>query len=122
MKIALLIFFGGGLGSLARFFLGKWVNTFHMSIFPYGTLVVNIVACFILGLIVGLADGRGAMSGDSKVFWAIGFCGGFSTFSTFGLEVAQLFETPAVGTGVIYIVGSVLLCWGAIVLGMWLGR
>lgn len=122
MKQLLLIFAGGGLGSVVRFLLGRWVNGLHQLNFPFGTLAVNVVACFILGLVVGLADTRQFFSIDSKIFWAVGFCGGFSTFSTFSLETAQLFQDGMTGSGAMYVIGSVVLCWGAVALGVWVGR
>ena len=122
MKAALLIFAGGGLGSVVRYLLGKWVTGLHQLNFPLGTLVVNVVACFILGAIVGLSDHRQLLSADSRLFWAIGFCGGFSTFSTFSYETLALLQQPAVGSGLLYILASVVLCLGATVLGMWVGR
>lgn len=122
MRHLLLIFAGGGLGSVARYLLGKWVSGFHQVNFPFGTLVVNVIACFILGLVIGLSDHKQLLSADSRVFWAIGFCGGFSTFSTFSLETSQLFQQGMTESGVAYIVGSVALCWGAVVLGVWLGK
>lgn len=122
MKQLLLIFAGGGLGSVARFLFGKWVNGLHQLNFPFGTLAVNLAACFMLGLVVGLSDQRQLLSADSKIFWAVGFCGGFSTFSTFSLETAQLFQQGMTVNGVMYILGSVVLCWLAVVLGMWVGK
>jgi fluoride exporter len=122
MKTALLIFAGGGLGSVARYFLGRWVSTFHQLNFPFGTLAVNVVACFVLGLVVGLSDQRQILSPDSRVFWAIGFCGGFSTFSTFSYESLQLFQQQATVSGLLYIIVSVALCLLAVVGGMMVGR
>lgn len=122
MKTLLLIFAGGGLGSVVRFLFGKWINGFHQVNFPFGTLAVNVAACFILGLVVGFSDHRQLLSADSKIFWAIGFCGGFSTFSTFSLETAQLFQQGMTGSGLMYILGSVVLCWAAVVLGIWIGK
>ena len=122
MKELALIFAGGGLGSIVRFLLGRWITGLHQINFPFGTLVVNIVACFILGFIVGLADHKQVMSADMRVFWAIGFCGGFSTFSTFSYETLQLFQQPAVGSGLLYVVASVALCVGATLLGIVVGR
>ena len=62
MKELFLVFVGGGLGSVVRFSLGKWVNAFHNHHFPFGTLAVNIVACFALGVIIGLADHKQIIS------------------------------------------------------------
>lgn len=122
MKELGLIFVGGGLGSITRFLLGRWVTTLHQLNFPFGTLVVNIVACFVLGAIVGMADHKQVMSPDMRVFWAVGFCGGFSTFSTFSYETLLLFQQPNVGGGLLYVVASVALCVGATVLGIAIAR
>lgn len=122
MKDLVLIFAGGGLGSVVRYMLGRWVTGLHQLNFPLGTLVVNVVACFVLGLVVGFADHRQLLSANTRMFWAIGFCGGFSTFSTFSYETLALFQQPAIGSGLLYVLASVVLCLGATVLGMWLVR
>jgi CrcB protein len=122
MKTWVLIFTGGGLGSVVRFGLGRFVSGLHQLNFPFGTLVVNLVACFVLGLIIGLADHKQLLSADARVFWAVGFCGGFSTFSTFSHETLVLFQQPVVTTGVVYIVASVVLCLGAMMAGLAVGR
>lgn len=122
MKTLLLIFAGGGLGSVARFLLGKWVTGLHQLNFPLGTLVVNVVACFVLGVIVGMADHKQMLSADTRIFWAVGFCGGFSTFSTFSYETLLLIQQPNVVSGLLYVVTSVALCVGATVVGVMLAR
>jgi len=65
MKELLLVFLGGGLGSTVRFSLGRWVNALHNHHFPWGTLVVNVVACLILGFVIGLADHKQLISASS---------------------------------------------------------
>lgn len=122
MKAVVLIFIGGGLGSVVRYLLNRWVTALHQINFPFGTLAVNVVACFVLGLVIGLADHKQYLSQDMRLFWAIGFCGGFSTFSTFSGETLALFQQPAVMAGLVYIVSSVALCLGAIVLGIAIGK
>jgi CrcB protein len=122
MKQIVLIFFGGGLGSAVRFGLGRWVNGLHGVNFPFGTLVVNVVACFVLGLIVGFTDHRQVWSQDVRVFWAIGFCGGFSTFSTFSYETLTLMQQGLSVSAVIYTLVSVVLCLGSVWLGVALAR
>jgi len=122
MKALVLIFVGGGLGSVARFLLGRWVTGIHNLNFPLGTLAVNAVACFVLGLIVGFADHKQMLSADMRIFWAVGFCGGFSTFSTFSYETLLLFQQPALMSGIVYVLASVALCLAATALGVAIAR
>lgn len=122
MKELLLVFFGGGLGSTVRFSLGRWVNTLHNHHFPWGTLVVNIVACFILGFVIGLADHKNVISASSRLFWTVGFCGGFSTFSTFSNETLYLIQSGFTLSLILYISLSLLLCVTAIFGGLYLGE
>lgn len=122
MKALVLIFVGGGLGSVVRFLLGRWVTGIHNLNFPLGTLAVNAVACFVLGLIVGFADHKQMLSADMRIFWAVGFCGGFSTFSTFSYETLLLFQQPALMSGIVYVLASVALCLAATALGVAIAR
>ncbi|HMI65532.1 MAG TPA: fluoride efflux transporter CrcB [Cyclobacteriaceae bacterium] len=122
MKELLLVFFGGGLGSTVRFSLGRWVNTLHNHHFPWGTLVVNIVACFVLGFVIGLADHKNVISASSRLFWTVGFCGGFSTFSTFSNETLYLIQSGFTLSLILYISLSLLLCVAAIFGGLYLGE
>lgn len=110
MKELLVVFIGSGLGGLSRFGLGKWVDSWHDNHFPFGTFVVNVAACFILGFVIGLADHRQILSPTAKLFLTVGFCGGFSTFSTFSSETLTLFQQGHHTSLVIYILGSILLC------------
>ncbi len=87
MKNIFLIFVGGGSGSLVRYFLGRFVQTNLPTTFPVGTLVINIAASFILGIFVGSTL---KLDEPLRALIAIGFCGGFSTFSTFSNDTLQL--------------------------------
>lgn len=122
MKEIILVFIGGGLGSVARFSLGKWVNAFHNHHFPFGTLAVNIVACFVLGLVIGLADHKQIISPAARIFWTVGFCGGFSTFSTFSNETLYLLQNGFTASLILYIIISLLACVAAIYGGLFLGE
>ena len=122
MRALLMVFIGGGLGSIVRYSLGKWVNALHGHNFPYGTLVANIVACFALGLIVGLADHRQLFSPNARLFWTVGFCGGFSTFSTFSHEAITLLQCGFTLNSLIYVIVSLLLCVLAAYAGLFLGE
>jgi CrcB protein len=117
-----LVFVGGGGGSTVRFLLGRWVNAWHNHHFPFGTLSVNIVACLVLGFVVGIADHRHLISPAARLFWTVGFCGGFSTFSTFSAETLTLIQGGFHFSTVIYIVLSLVLCLAATFGGIYLGE
>jgi len=122
MQSLLVVFLGGGLGSVVRFSLGKWVNSLHSQPFPFGTFTVNILACLALGLIVGLADHRQLFSPNARLFWTVGFCGGFSTFSTFSHETLTVLQGGFSLIAIIYVVLSLLICVSAIYAGLWAGE
>jgi CrcB protein len=117
-----LVFFGGGLGSITRFLLGRWVNAWHSYNFPLGTLAVNIFACLVLGFVVGIADHRQLISPAARLFWTVGFCGGFSTFSTFSSETLVLLQGGFHFTTALYIILSLLFCLAATFSGIYLGE
>jgi fluoride exporter len=118
----LFIFLGGGLGSVVRFGTGKWIGTLHNQQFPYGTLVANIVACLILGFVIGMADHKQLISPAARLFWAVGFCGGFSTFSTFSAETIALLQNGFHLSTVLYVIGSLVFCISATYAGLYLGE
>ena len=122
IKSFLFVFIGGGLGSMLRFGLGKWISTLHTQLFPFGTLIVNILACFILGLVIGLADHKQLFSPATRLFWTVGFCGGFSTFSTFSNETLELLQGGFTLHVFLYIALSLVLCLAATFGGLYAGE
>ncbi|MCE4599939.1 MAG: fluoride efflux transporter CrcB [Desulfurococcales archaeon] len=87
----LLVFTGGGLGALARWITSEWVQErVSGSLFPWGTLAVNVAGSFLLGFIMGAALLHGAFTRDERLFAATGFAGAFTTFSTFMYETLVL--------------------------------
>lgn len=122
MREIALVFFGGGLGSVVRFTLGKWINALHQQHFPWGTLVVNAIACLAVGLVIGLADHKQIISPNARIFWVIGFCGGFSTFSTFSVETISLIQNGFYLSSTLYIASSLFLCLSATYVGLFLGE
>jgi len=122
MNQIILVFLGGGLGSLARFGVGKAFIRWS-SVFPFGTLTANIAACLIMGFFTGWAAMK---AGDSintyRAFVAVGFCGGFSTFSTFSNETIQLIVSNRLADALLNVFISIISCFGATVIGMWLGK
>ncbi len=117
MMEALAIFIGGGLGSVSRYGLGKWIGVSATG-FPFGTLAANLLACLILGFVGGIVMNKANFNPQLKLGIATGFCGGFSTFSTFSFETMGLFDQGKVGLGLLYIGLSIVLC----LLGIWLGQ
>ncbi len=118
----LLVFIGGGVGSTIRFVLGRWINATNNHHFPFGTLSVNILACLVLGFVVGIADHRQLISPAARLFWTVGFCGGFSTFSTFSSETLTLIQGGFHFSTLIYIVLSLVLCLLATYGGIYFGE
>ncbi len=122
MKEVLLVFAGGGLGSLLRYQLGRFINQTYLSAFPTATLLVNVLACFIVGLILGYLNNPGNESQAFKLLLAVGFSGGFSTFSTFSHETLTLLRSGQTTLALGNIFLSVLLCLGATFVGLILAR
>ncbi|HSV07676.1 MAG TPA: fluoride efflux transporter CrcB [Candidatus Binatus sp.] len=119
MTRLLLIGVGGFLGSVARYLLSGTVQTLLRSeTFPFGTLAVNVLGCFVVGLVSYLADSRGAFTGDTRAFIVVGVLGGFTTFSAFGNETINLVRDAEP-----WLALSNVLAHGVIALGaVWAGR
>lgn len=116
-KYALLIGFGGFLGSIARFFVSK-INTVPALFFlPFGTLIVNIAGSFILGLLAGIADKTLILTTEWRMFLMVGFCGGFTTFSTFANENLTFIRNDQFVNMLIYSGLSIFLGFFAVYLG-----
>jgi CrcB protein len=103
---------GGALGSLARYWLGVLVARLAGETFPWGTLLINIIGSFVIayfGTITGQAGMRPA-SIEMRLFVMVGFCGGFTTFSSFSMQTIELLRGGEAGRALAYIVASVALC------------
>lgn len=118
LKLAFVVFMGSGIGGVCRFLLSDVVNRFFskscqhsviLSSFPWGTFFVNIIGCFIIGLIYGLVDKNIIMSQETKLLLTTGFCGGLTTFSTFSHENLLLFHDSNHITLIIYAVLSLIV-------------
>lgn len=111
----LWIFVGGGAGCLCRHAVGTYFAEAGTS-FPWGTLIANLLACIILGAVIGY-EVKMDISPTAKLLLATGFCGGFSTFSTYSLETLKMLQSGEWLAASTYIVGSIVLGLLAVLLG-----
>ena len=119
MKIILLIGIGSFIGGISRYLLSLFIQNKFLSTFPFGTLGVNIVACFLIGIVFGLSE-RGNFNMEWRLFLATGFLGGFSTFSTFSNETVGLLRDGQIWQASTYIICSVVICLLATFTGIFL--
>lgn len=115
MKLA-YIALGGGLGALSRFLISTWIQANHTSTFPLGTFTVNILGCFFIGI------AWATLSSHEQSLWTpfimIGILGGFTTFSTFGLESIQLYQAGKTGILLAYVLLSNIVGFLAVLIGI----
>lgn len=119
MKQLLLVFLGGGTGSIARYLLSKFWNTSSTGI-PYGTFTANILGSLLIGLILGWALKNNTLSSNATLLLATGFCGGFTTFSTFAYENHSFLKSGDFTLFAIYAIASFSLGIFAVFGGMWI--
>lgn len=119
MKQLLLVFVGGGFGSALRFIIGKWLNNSNDGI-PYGTFAANIVGSLLIGIILGLAAKNDSLTESQTLILATGFCGGFTTFSTFAYENHVFLKSGDFTSFAIYTIASFAIGFLAVFLGMYL--
>jgi len=111
-----LVFIGGGLGSICRYGIAHFLQSQQYT-FPFATFLANVISCVILGFFVGLSMKNG-MSDIQKFMIMTGFCGGFSTFSTFTNETFQLFQTGELFYAITNIIVSLIVCLISIYIGI----
>jgi fluoride exporter len=117
MKIILIIGAGSFLGGAGRYLLSQFMQANFSGVFPYGTLSVNVIGCFLIGVVFGVSS-RGNFNPTWQLFLATGILGGFTTFSAFSLEVLNLFRGGDFWVGVWYLVSSIFLGLGATLIGI----
>ncbi len=119
MKQFLLVFLGGGFGSVLRFMIGKLLNSPKDGI-PYGTFAANIIGSLLIGIILGIAAKNNSLTSNQTLFLATGFCGGFTTFSTFAYENHVFLKSGDFTSFAIYTVASFAIGFLAVFFGMYL--
>ncbi len=119
---AISIAVGGALGALLRYWVSTAIYARLGRDFPWGTLGVNVIGSFVMGLLAIVLVERLVSPPEIRAFLLIGFLGAFTTFSTFSLETFNLLEQGDVVPAVLNVVVSVVVCVGATLLGVWLGR
>lgn len=118
----LAVALGGAVGAVARYGLSGWVQHLSGSLFPLGTLAVNVLGSFIIGLLLQMTTGRFVWSLETRLLLTTGFCGSLTTFSTFSYETLALLEDQqwlAAGGNTLL---NVLVCLAATWLGLVAGR
>lgn len=117
-----LVAIGGAIGSVARYLVGVWGLKLGGPNFPWGTITVNIVGAFLIGLMVEMVARRFDASAELRVFIVTGIIGGFTTWSSFTLDAVVLFERGSIGLSAVYLFASLFVSFAAIFAGLALGR
>ena len=116
MKSFLLVFLGGGLGSGLRYLVSIAMNQYS-KVLPYGTFIVNMLGCLLIGLILGYAQKENTLTSNQTLLLATGFCGGFTTFSAFANENLELIKNGEIFNFSVYTIGSILVGVLAVFIG-----
>lgn len=121
---ALLVALGGGAGSATRYLVGGWIANRFGAAFPYGTFVINVTGSFIIGFFLAFAEERASLGPYWRLFFAVGFVGGYTTFSTFEYESVRLLQDGETLLAAVYLIGSVITggiaAFSGIAFGSWL--
>ncbi len=120
MKQIILVGIGGGVGSILRYLVQLVTNKYYGNSFPLGTFTVNMIGCLLIGLVLGYFTKNQNIPADWSLLLITGFCGGFTTFSTFSAENLTLIQSGNYFTAIAYILGSLLLGVLAVFAGFWL--
>lgn len=109
---------GSSVGGVCRFLSQFYIQKYYPSSFPFGTLTVNVIGCFIIGIVYGLSIKGNLLTPEMRVLLATGFCGGFTTFSSFAYENVALMQDGELFYIFLYVVGSIVAGFGAAYFGI----
>ena len=118
LKPVIFVAIGSAAGGVCRFLMQQYVQRRIFSSFPYGTLCVNILGCFIIGIIYGLTARGNVLSDNGRIFLATGICGGFTTYSSFMGENYTMLQSGEVLHTFLYTALSLFIGFGATALGV----
>ncbi len=118
----ILVFIGGGIGAAARYWMQGLIYGRIHSGFPFGTLAVNVLGCFLIGILMTAMEERFLVHPSLRIFLTIGILGGFTTFSSFSFETIQLFRDGELLFALANILVSIILCLTGTWLGVQLGK
>lgn len=122
IKEGFIIGAGGAVGSVLRYYSGQFISKNYPSQIPLGTLIVNLLGCLLIGILLGYFAKNQGLSNEWKLLLVTGFCGGYTTFSTFAAENITLIQNQQVSQAILYIGLSVLLGLAAVYFGIMISR
>ena len=118
IKTILLVGLGGGIGSILRYLSSVFVHKYYNTAFPAATFLVNVVGCFLIGILVSMVEKQAWADNNFRYLFITGFCGGFTTFSAFAHENVNLLNNQQALIAFAYIASSVIIGLFAVWLGM----
>ncbi|UWG98135.1 fluoride efflux transporter CrcB [Dehalobacter sp. DCM] len=118
LSVYLVIGLGGAFGAVARYAMSSWISQKFLYAFPWGTFAVNMLGCFIIGIVYVLGVENLILSSNTRLFLSVGFIGAFTTFSTFSLETLNIIKSGDVKTALFNSIGSLVVGLLAVWLGM----
>ncbi|MET7028137.1 fluoride efflux transporter CrcB [Sediminicola luteus] len=121
MKQMILVFLGGGLGSMLRFLISKTYNQQYIN-FYLGTFLANSIGCLIIGILLGLSAKHNYLSQNQTLLLATGFCGGFTTFSSFAFENYSFLKAGELFNFSLYTLSSIIIGVIAVAIGLWISK
>ncbi len=117
IKNVLLVFMGGGLGSVCRYLISD-ISYFKKFVIPYPTLLTNLLGCFLIGLALGWSIKNSNIDSSIFILFTVGFCGGFTTFSSFSQENLTLINNNQLSSLFVYVFSSILVGIFSVFLGL----